>query len=159
LTDENAQEGQNENTNEGQPDAAPFSREYVEGLRQEAAGRRVEARELRAALDQERVRGAVIAAAARLGFADPEDAARLADLNDVTIGEDGAVQGIDPALEALAGAKPYLLRGPSGGASTLGPTNPAGGESGPDLGWLHARRTGQAGFGRGGVIPPHKEEA
>ena len=61
------------------------------------------------------IRSAVAMEAARLGFYDPEDAFRLADLADVQVGEDGKVTGVEAALKALAKAKAHLVKTTSGG--------------------------------------------
>lgn len=56
------------------------------------------------------IRHAVEMAAARLNFADPDDAYKLADLSAVTIVDDGKVDGVDAALKALSTAKPHLVK-------------------------------------------------
>ena len=56
------------------------------------------------------VRNAVVVAASKLNFYDPEDAFRLADLGDAQVGEDGKVTGVEDALKALAKAKPHLVK-------------------------------------------------
>lgn len=60
------------------------------------------------------IRNAVVLAATRANFHDPEDAFRLADLEGVQIGEDGRVSGVEEALKALAKAKPHLVRQAAG---------------------------------------------
>lgn len=54
------------------------------------------------------INAAVTVTAAKLGFVDPEDAAKLMDSSKVTF-EDGKVQGVDDALKSLADTKPHLL--------------------------------------------------
>jgi len=56
------------------------------------------------------VRNAVVVAASKLNFYDPEDAFRLADLGDAQVGDDGKVTGVEDALKALAKAKPHLVK-------------------------------------------------
>lgn len=73
------------------------------------------------------VRTQVISAAARLGFNDPEDAARMMDVSALEIDEAGTVEGLEQALGQLLKAKPYLARQTTAG--TISPTNPAGGAS------------------------------
>lgn len=75
------------------------------------------ARELE--INERLIRAEVRAAAAKLGFVNPEDAYGLADLADVTVQEDSTVKGIDKALKDLAKDKPYLLSGDGqGGVGT-----------------------------------------
>ena len=75
------------------------------------------ARELE--INERLIRAEVRAAAAKLGFVNPEDAYGLADLADVTVQEDSTVEGIDKALKNLAKDKPYLLSGDGqGGVGT-----------------------------------------
>ncbi len=57
---------------------------------------------------------------AELGIIDLEAALKLADLSDVKITEDGKVEGMREALEAVLEAKPYLKGHPT-------PARPAGG--------------------------------
>lgn len=56
------------------------------------------------------IRHAVEMAAAKLNFADPDDAYKLSDLSAITIGDDGKVDGVDAALKALSTAKPHLVK-------------------------------------------------
>jgi len=58
------------------------------------------------------IQSAVIAKAAALGFADPQDAYGLLDMAKVTVA-DGKVAGIDEALAEMAKAKPYMLKRPA----------------------------------------------
>lgn len=62
-----------------------------------------------ATLKQHKIHSAVVAKAAELGFAHPEDAIALADLSQAEVGEDGKIAGFEKSLEALAKAKPYLI--------------------------------------------------
>jgi hypothetical protein len=66
----------------------------------------------------------VIAAAARLGFNDPEDAIRMLDQSTLEVDDAGNIDGLDDALSALVKSKPYLIKSTTG---TISPTNPAGG--------------------------------
>lgn len=56
------------------------------------------------------LRHAVEMTARELGFHDPADALALADLSGIELGEDGAAPGVEPALKALAKAKPHLIQ-------------------------------------------------
>lgn len=58
-------------------------------------------------LQTERVQSAVIAAATRLGFADPADAYSLLPADAIEV-EDGKPKGVDKALKELLARKPYL---------------------------------------------------
>jgi len=80
-------------------------------------------------LAQERlVRNTVIAAAARAGFNDPEDATRLVDTAALEMADDGTVNGVDQAIQAIAKSKPYLLRAKQ---PAIALTNPDGGPQRP----------------------------
>lgn len=85
-------------------------------------------RQARAQAEEQRrsqlLRTQVIAAAARIGFNDPDDALRMIDAASLEVDDQGAVDGLDAALQALAKAKPYLIKSTTG---TISPTNPAGG--------------------------------
>lgn len=61
------------------------------------------------------IRNAVVLAASKANFYDPEDAFRLADLATVQVADDGAVTGVDDAIKTLARAKPHLVKVASGG--------------------------------------------
>lgn len=61
------------------------------------------------------IRNAVVLAASKANFYDPEDAFRLADLAEVQVAEDGTVTGVDNALKTLTKAKPHLVKVASGG--------------------------------------------
>lgn len=69
------------------------------------------------------IRTQVIAAAARQGFTDPDDAIRMLDVTAFEVDESGKIDGLDGALSQLAKSKPYLLKN----MATISPTNPAGG--------------------------------
>lgn len=85
-------------------------------------------RQARAKAEEQRrgqlLRTQVITAAARIGFNDPDDALRMIDASALEVDDQGAVDGLDAALQALAKAKPYLIKSTTG---TISPTNPAGG--------------------------------
>lgn len=61
------------------------------------------------------IRSAVVLAASKANFYDPEDAFRLADLAEVQVADDGTVTGVDNALKALTKAKPHLVKTTNGG--------------------------------------------
>jgi hypothetical protein len=69
------------------------------------------------------IRTQVIAAAAKAGFNDPEDAFRMLDVTTFEVDDAGKVDGLDSALQALAKSKPYLVKS----SGTISPTNPSGG--------------------------------
>lgn len=84
------------------------------------------------------VRSAVVTAAARAGFVDPDDAVALVDRGALEISEDGAVAGVDDAIRAIAKAKPYLVRP----KATSSPAAPAGGPQAPTDAQLRAELFG-----------------
>ena len=87
-----------------------------------------------------RLRHAVERAASKLGFRNPEDAYQLADLSGVQIGEDGAVEGVEAALKALAKERPYLLRQQENGqGASIDATQSGKGKTEPDLEALQRR--------------------
>jgi hypothetical protein len=119
----------------GEGTADTFPRQYVEELRRESAGYRTRAQQAETQLEQTQkasgqqlteamnrataaeqrlneltVANALVAEAARMGFHDPEDAVRLADIAQVELKE-GRVQGVEDVLKALATKKPHLLKG------------------------------------------------
>jgi hypothetical protein len=53
---------------------------------------------------------AVILAAKDANLYNPHDAHKLADLSEVTLGEDGAVQGAEQAIKKLIEERPYLVK-------------------------------------------------
>lgn len=87
-----------------------------------------EAQEARTRAEQARlqtaVKSQVIAAAAKAGYNDPEDAYRMIDPSTLDVDDDGAVGGLDEAVKTLLKSKPYLAKQATG---TYSPTNPAGG--------------------------------
>jgi hypothetical protein len=68
---------------------------------------------------------------AELGIIDLEAALKLADLSDVKITEDGKVEGMKEALEAVLEAKPYLKGQPTP-AKSVGGNPPRGQDQKPD---------------------------
>lgn len=60
-------------------------------------------------LQETRIRSATVEAAARLGFADPEDAMRLLNHASLEFDENGSPTNVEQQLAALAKTKPYLL--------------------------------------------------
>jgi len=94
----------------------------VEKLREEAVQAKTKATQLEAQARESTLRGAVIAEAAKQGFADPMDAYKLLDMAKMELGEDGTVKGLTEALTTLATAKPYLRQK---NALVVPPTNPS----------------------------------
>jgi hypothetical protein len=84
----------------------------TERLKAEKAAAEKRAAEALAKASQRLARAAVIEAAARAGFNDPSDAWLMVREN-LTINEDGEVEGLDRALNRLAKDKPYLLGAPA----------------------------------------------
>lgn len=119
-----------------------------------------EAQEARTRAEAERravsVKGQVIAAAAKAGFADPEDAYRMLDTLDVD--DSGRVDGLGEALATLLKAKPYLAKQNAGAFS---PTNPAAGAGRPTdeqmLAEIYGSRRSNI-FAGGGVFSANQSE-
>lgn len=84
-------------------------------------------RQARAAAETQRqqqlLRTQVIAAAAKAGFNDPDDAIRLLDAEALEINEHGQIVDLDKQIGTLLKTKPYLATK----TGTISPTNPAGG--------------------------------
>ena len=103
------------------------------------------------------VRSAVVTAAAKAGFVDPDDAVALVDRGALEISEDGTVVGVDDAIRAIAKGKPYLVRP----KTTNSPAAPAGGPQAPTDAQLRAELFGgnsQSGFWKGaGVVTQEKD--
>lgn len=72
-------------------------------------------KEERAKTFQRLVTSEVKVVAKELGFADYEDALKLADLSEVTENEKGEIDGVEEALKALSEKKPHLLEKTSKG--------------------------------------------
>jgi hypothetical protein len=125
-------------------EAASWRTQLRSAQEAEAAAKRAEmteAERLKAELAEEReartraeadrravtIRSQVISAAAKAGFADPDDAYRMLDANTLEVGDDGTVDGLDATLKELLKAKPYLAGKSTG---TFSPTNPSSGAAG-----------------------------
>lgn len=108
---------------EAQAAPAATGDDDVERLRADLAATRSQMAERERLFQEQTLRSAVVGAAARAGFNDPDDAWRMIDHEELEIDEAGQVQGIDDALQALRKAKPYLVRG---SAPQVAPTNPVG---------------------------------
>jgi len=87
----------------------------VEKARKAQADAEARARATEERLRTAAIRNAVVLAASKANFYDPEDAFRLADLAAVQVADDGAVTGVDGALKELVKAKPHLVKAASGG--------------------------------------------
>ena len=62
------------------------------------------------------IRSAVLAEAATVGFIDPADAFLFADKAKLAVKDDGTIEGVKEAIEAVAKAKPHLVKAePVGG--------------------------------------------
>ena len=65
---------------------------------------------------------------APLGVVDLEAAIALVDRSKITVGDDGAITGLDEAVEALKTGKAYLFNKEGGSTTTVGtPSNPGNG--------------------------------
>ena len=73
------------------------------------------------------IRGEVKGEAGAMGFVDPEAAYLLLDRSEVAIGDAGEVTGVKEALEALAKAKPYLVKATTPTGSADGGARTGGG--------------------------------
>lgn len=71
---------------------------------------------------QARITAAVKLKAAELNFHDPSDASAFIDGAALTLTDEGEVEGVEPALKALAKARPYLVK------SDAGPKSPPDGD-------------------------------
>lgn len=80
----------------------------VEKLRKELAEKNTAIEAAAAQAKAGRLAGASLAAAARLGFADPEDAQRFLDADAIEWDDSGAPKNVQALLEAVLKAKPYL---------------------------------------------------
>lgn len=80
------------------------------------------------ALKERTIKSATVVEAARLGFADPDDALRLLDHSQLDYDDDGTPTNVAEQLAAMAKTKPYLLtHRPAGSFDTgLGGGRPAG---------------------------------
>lgn len=80
----------------------------VERLKKELAAKDAAIEAAAAQAKAGRLSGASLAAAARLGFADPEDAQRFLDADAVEWDDAGSPKNVGTLLEAVLKAKPYL---------------------------------------------------
>jgi hypothetical protein len=71
------------------------------------------------------LKSAIISAAAKLDFNDPQDAYRLLNTAKLSIEDDGAIKGLEDALLKLAQEKPYLKKQAQ---VKINPTNPTSGD-------------------------------
>jgi soluble cytochrome b562 len=91
----------------------------VEKAQKQAAEIKAAYEALQTQLQTEKRRGAVTLAATAANFHNPADAfAFLAD-DAVTITDDGKVEGVDEAIEALKKARPYLVKAPAAGTQDI----------------------------------------
>lgn len=88
---------------------------------QEAAVKRAR-EETQAAANQRLLQSEIKAAAAKMGACDPGDLLKLLDTSKLTIGEDGAVAGLDEFLAAAKEAKPWAFSGQSPTGQPAGAT-------------------------------------
>lgn len=65
--------------------------------------------------------------AIKAGVVNARDAYKLADLSDITIGDDGKIEGMADKIAKLKEAKPYLFGGATGAVGA--PSNPGGGDT------------------------------
>ena len=72
---------------------------------------------------------AITTAAQKAGFRDPSDALRFVEPGTLEVQEDGTIEGLDRAIQAVVKAKPYLLRDKP--APSVGTTNPQGAPAKP----------------------------
>jgi hypothetical protein len=96
----------------------------VERLKADLETAKAKADEAQRTAQERLLRAAVTTAAAKANFADPDDAWRFIDATTLEVGDGGAVNGLDEAIQAIAKAKPYLLR-PTGTQQHMSATNPA----------------------------------
>ena len=96
-------------------------------MEQAATDREAEAKVVEMEINEKLIRAEVRVVAAGLNFWDADEAYKLADLADVSLDDDGNVQNVKPALEALAKAKPHLVRVSDGGGPGSPPNKPAKG--------------------------------
>lgn len=101
-----------------------------QGKYQELATKETQAREAAEnALNTERKRNAVMAAATKAGAVDPEAAFKLVDNEKLEVSENGAISGVDDAIKNLQESSPYLFS-QSSGKSVGSESNPQqGGET------------------------------
>jgi hypothetical protein len=117
------------------PEAERTSKALAEAERRNA--------DLETRLAQMTVRTAVVAAAQRAGFADPEDAYRLIDMASVEFDAEGNPKGVDNILAGLLRTKPYLAASHirTTGSADAGTGGPASG--GTDMNQLIRQAAGR----------------
>jgi len=82
----------------------------LERLQEDLTEAQARLAELELELTQTKLRQAVVSEAARLGFADPDDAWQLLDVAAIEVDDDGKPTNVGKLLRKLAAQKPYLLR-------------------------------------------------
>ena len=82
----------------------------LERLKEDLTEAQARLAELELELTQTKLRQAVVSEAARLGFADPDDAWQLLDVAAIEVDDDGRPANVSKLLRKLAAQKPYLLR-------------------------------------------------
>ncbi|WP_242501299.1 phage scaffolding protein [Komagataeibacter xylinus] len=80
----------------------------------------------RARADRAIIRAEARALAARMGAVEPADVVRLVDLSAVTLGEDGAPQGLDTIMTAARESRAYLFASPQAASGAARGTTAAG---------------------------------
>lgn len=97
----------------------------------QAAKERVEKErdDLRAQLQAERNRTALVNAAVKLGARDPEVVFRLVDADKVEVNDDGLPENAEEVVKAILDAKPYLVGATSGGDPATGAAVSANGKN------------------------------
>lgn len=94
-----------------------------------AQQREEEANTLRQQLENERINNTVYAEAMKLGAHDAAAVARLLNRDNVTVKEDGTVEGVDAAVKQLQTDSPYLFKTGATNNIGSGDTNPANGNT------------------------------
>lgn len=146
--------GKDQDKGKGKPDPDP------EGTPDSAIQKTLDtlkARERDLLLDNAVLADAAKGTEARARFIDPSDAVRLIDRSTLTIKDDGTIDGVSAALDALATAKPHLLEQQSKRSPKLGATNPgqSGGAESDVVKRIRSAYNGQSDpFGGGGVFIP-----
>lgn len=113
------------------------------------AAAEAKAQQAEARAKQAFIKASFVAQAASANLVDIEDAFVLADLSSVTVADDGKVEGVKEAVEALVKAKPYLVKAGGGIVPPGGGNPPRGG--GGDAGAQDKARASQMAAQRLGV--------
>jgi hypothetical protein len=103
--------------------------------------------ELQEQLKDERLKSAILAAASKANFEDPQDAYTLIDRTALEIDANGKVTGVDDALKVLAKAKPYLLTQEGGPRYNLNSGDHGRSPQGAGLEELKKKKRGRYGSG------------